>query len=138
MIFHLDGSIPSFCFINFRWVSPVIYCLKDRISPHNQRFLSDLRFHPQALSVNVGNPCGFPSPRSKGPQRAKPFRASATTLKFRVSSPLLAKLHRARELENFNFNLSGSDPVVANRAGVILPYDFFLSTKKCTHVRKKS
>ena len=91
---------------------------------------SDLRFHPQALSVNVGNPCGFPSPRSKGPQRAKPFRASAITLKFRVPSPLLAKLQRARELENFNFNLSGSDPVVANRAGVIVPQQSFLSTKK--------
>ena len=99
---------------------------------------SDLRFHPQALSVNVGNPCGFPSPRSKGPQRAKPFRASATTLKFRVPSPLLAKLQRARELENFNFNLSGSDPIVANRAGVIVPQQSFLSTKKCTHARKKS
>ena len=99
---------------------------------------SDLCFHSQALSVNVGNPCGFPSPRSKGPQRAKPFRASATTLKFRVPSPLLAKLQRARELENFNFNLSGSDPVVANRAGVIVPQQSFLSTKKCPHARKKS
>src|SRR5258705_10525995 len=25
---------------------------------------SDLRFHPQALSVNVGNPCESPSPKS--------------------------------------------------------------------------
>ena len=92
---------------------------------------SDLCFHPQALSVNVGNPCESPSPKSNGPRRAKPFRASATTLKFRVSLTPLAKYQRARELENFNFNLSGSDPVVANQAGVILPYDFFLSTKKC-------
>jgi hypothetical protein len=115
-----------------RWAScGRILCIKITIP-------SDLRFHPQALSVNVGNPCGFPSPRSKGPQRAKPFRASATTLKFRVSSPLLAKLQRARELENFNFNLSGSDPIVANRAGVIVPQQSFLSTKKCTHALKKS
>lgn len=92
---------------------------------------SDLRLHSQALSINVGNPCESPSPKSNGPRRAKPFRASATTLKFRVSLTPLAKYQRARELENFNFNLSGSDPVVANQAGVILPYDFFLSTKKC-------
>src|SRR6266567_8305377 len=26
---------------------------------------SDLRFHPQALSVNVGNPCESPSPKPR-------------------------------------------------------------------------
>ena len=82
---------------------------------------SDLRFHPEALSVNVGNPCESPSPKPKGPRRAKPFRVSAITLKFCISLAPLAKCQRARKLENFNFNLSGSDPVVANRAGVILP-----------------
>lgn len=63
---------------------------------------SDLRFHPQALSVNVGNPCGSPSPRSKGPRRARPFRASATTLKFRtlVSTPCEAStILRTREFQ---------------------------------------
>lgn len=81
---------------------------------------SDLRFHPQALSVNVGNSCELPVAKIRRPRRAKPFRASATTLKFRVPSAPLARRQRDRELENFNFNLSGSDPVVANRAGVIL------------------
>lgn len=92
---------------------------------------SDLHFHPQALSVNVGNPCESPSPKPKGPRRAKLLRVSATTLKFCISSAPLAERQRKRKLENFNFNLSGSDPIVSNRAGVILPYDFFLSTKKC-------
>lgn len=81
---------------------------------------SDLRFHSQALSVNVGNSCELPVAKIRRPWRAKPFRASATTLKFRVPSAPLARHQRDRELENFNFNLSGSDPVVANRAGVIL------------------
>src|SRR5215471_9380470 len=96
---------------------------------------SDLRFHSQALSVNVGNPCESPSPKPKGPRREKPLRASATTLKFCVQSSLLAEFQHDHKLENFNFNLSGSDPIVANRAGVILPYDFFLSTKKCMNDR---
>jgi hypothetical protein len=96
---------------------------------------SDLRFHSQALSVNVGNPCESPSPKPKGPRREKPLRASATTLKFCDPSILLAESQRNHKLENFNFNLSGSDPIVANRAGVILPYEFFLSTKKCINVR---
>jgi hypothetical protein len=92
---------------------------------------SDLYLHPLALSVNVGNPCESPSPKPKGPRRAKPLRASATTLKFCISSTSLAGHQRKRKPENFNFNLSGSDPIVANRAGVILPYEIFLSTKKC-------
>ena len=92
---------------------------------------SDLYLHSQALSVNVGNPCESPSPKPKGPRRAKPLRISATTLKFCIPSAPLAECQRKRKLENFNFNLSGSDPIVANRAGVILPYEFFLSTKKC-------
>ena len=96
---------------------------------------SDLCFHSQALSVNVGNPCESPSPKPKGPRREKPLRASATTLKFCDPSPPLAECQRKHKLENFNFNLSGSDPIVANRAGVILPYEVFLSTKKCINVR---
>jgi hypothetical protein len=96
---------------------------------------SDLRFHSQALSVNVGNPCESPSPKPKGPRRAKPLRISAITLKFCDPSALLAVCQRKHKLENFNFNLSGSDPVVANRAGVILPYEIFLSTKKRIDVR---
>ena len=96
---------------------------------------SDLCFHPQALSVNVGNPCESPSPKPKGPRRAKPLRASAITLKFCSSLAPLARRQRSRKLENFNFNLSGSDPVVANRTGVILPYGFLLSTKKCINDR---
>src|SRR4030095_6187761 len=91
---------------------------------------SDLRFHPQALSVNVGGSCELPVAKIRRPWRAKPLRASATTLKFRVPSKPLAELQQVRELENFNFNLSGSDPIVANRAGVILTYEILLSTKK--------
>ena len=97
---------------------------------------SDLRFHSQALSVNVGNPCELPVAKIRRPWRAKPLRVSATTLKFRVSSEPLAELQRERELENFNFNLSGSDPIVANRAGVILTYEILLSTKKCANAQK--
>ena len=97
---------------------------------------SDLRFRSQALSVNVGNSCELPVAKIRRPWRAKPLRASATTLKFRVSSEPLAEPQRERELENFNFNLSGSDPVVANRAGVILTYEILLSTKKCANARK--
>ena len=97
---------------------------------------SDLRFHPQALSVNVGSSCEFPVAKIRRPWRAKPLRASATTLKFRVPSEPLAGLQQKRKLENFNFNLSGSDPIVANRAGVILTYEILLSTKKCANARK--
>ena len=96
---------------------------------------SDLRFHSQALSVNVGNPCELPVAKIRRPWRAKPFRASATTLKFRFPSTPLAGRQQERELENFNFNLSGSDPIVANRAGVILTYEILLSTKKCVNLR---
>lgn len=96
---------------------------------------SDLRFHSQALSVNVENSCELPVAKIRRPGRAKPLRASATTLKFRVPSEPLAGRQRERELENFNFNLSGSDPIVANRAGVILPYEILLSTKKCANAR---
>jgi hypothetical protein len=97
---------------------------------------SDLRFHPQALSVNVGNSCELPVAKIRRSWRAKPLRVSATTLKFRVPSEPLAGRQRERELENFNFNLSGSDPIVANRAGVILTYEILLSTKKCANARK--
>lgn len=96
---------------------------------------SDLRFHSQALSVNVGNSCEPPVAKIRRPWRAKPLRASATTLKFRVPLAPLAGHQRERELENFNFNLSGSDPVVANRADVILTYEILLSTKKCFNER---
>jgi hypothetical protein len=97
---------------------------------------SDLRFHSQALSVNVGNPCELPVAKIRRSWRAKPLRVSATTLKFRVPSEPLAGRQRERELENFNFNLSGSDPIVANRAGVILTYGILLSTKKCANAQK--
>jgi hypothetical protein len=97
---------------------------------------SDLRFHSQALSVNVGNSCELPVAKIRRSWRAKPLRVSATTLKFRVPWEPLAGPQRRRELENFNFNLSGSDPIVANRAGVILTYEILLSTKKCASARK--
>ena len=97
---------------------------------------SDLRFHSQALSVNVGNSCELPVAKIRRSWRAKPLRVSATTLKFRVPWEPLAESQRRRELENFNFNLSGSDPIVANRAGVILTYEILLSTKKCANARK--
>ena len=47
---------------------------------------SDLRFHSQALSGNVGNSCELPVAKIRGPWRAKPLRVSATTLKFRVAA----------------------------------------------------
>ena len=53
---------------------------------------SDLRFHPQALSVNVGNSCELPVAKIRRSWRAKPLRVSATTLKFRVPSEPLARL----------------------------------------------
>ena len=92
---------------------------------------SDLRFHSQALSVNVGNPCESPSPK---PRRTSACETLAglchhtKVLRF-IGTP--CGMPTRRKLENFNFNLSGSDPVVANRTGVILPYGFLLSTKKC-------
>jgi hypothetical protein len=92
---------------------------------------SDLRFHPQALSVNVGNPCESPSPK---PRRTSACETLAdlchhTEVLHFIGTP--CGVSTRRKLENFNFNLSGSDPVVANRTGVILPYGFLLSTKKC-------
>lgn len=90
---------------------------------------SDLRFHSQALSVNVGNPCESPTPKPKGPRRAKPLRVSAITLKFCISSAPLAERQRKRKPENFNFNLSGSDPIVANRARSYYHTKFFCQQK---------
>lgn len=92
---------------------------------------SDLRFHSQALSVNVGNPCESPSPK---PRRTSACETLAdlchhTEVLHFISTP--CGVSTRRKLKNFNFNLSGSDPIVANRAGVILPYENFLSTKKC-------
>jgi len=96
---------------------------------------SDLRFHSQALSVNVGNPCESPSPT---PRRTPACETLAglchhTEVLHSIGTP--CEMSTKRKLENFNFNLSGSDPVVANRAGVILPYENLLSTKKCVDVR---
>src|SRR5882724_9993022 len=92
---------------------------------------SDLRFHPQALSVNVGNPCESPSPKSRRTWACETLAGLChhTEVLLLVNTP--CGVSTDRKLENFNFNLSGSDPVVANRTGVILPYEFLLSTKKC-------
>ena len=92
---------------------------------------SDLRFHPQALSVNVGNPCESPSPKSRRTLACETLAGLChhTEVLLLVNTP--CGVSTDRKLENFNFNLSGSDPVVANRTGVILPYEFLLSTKKC-------
>jgi hypothetical protein len=92
---------------------------------------SDLRFHPQALSVNVGNPCESPSPKSRRTSACETLAGLChhTEVLLLVNTP--CGVSTDRKLENFNFNLSGSDPVVANRTGVILPYEFLLSTKKC-------
>src|SRR5712692_11513302 len=46
---------------------------------------SDLRFHPQALSVNVENPCGPSFAKARRLRRAKPLRVSAITLEFRLA-----------------------------------------------------
>lgn len=91
---------------------------------------SDLRFHPQALSVNVGNPCESPSPKSRRTLACETLAGlchHTEVLRF-IGTP--CGMSTPHKLENFNFNLSGSDPVVANRTGVILPYGFLLSTKK--------
>jgi hypothetical protein len=92
---------------------------------------SDLRFHPQALSVNVGNPCESPSPKSRRTSACETLAGLChhTEVLHFIGTP--CGMSTRRKLENFNFNLSGSDPVVANRTGVILPYGFLLSTKKC-------
>src|SRR5437899_986857 len=92
---------------------------------------SDLRFHPQALSVNVGNPCESPSPKSRRTSACETLAGlchHTEVLRF-IRTP--CGTSTLRKLVNFYFNLSGSDPVVANRTGVILPYEFLLSTKKC-------
>jgi hypothetical protein len=96
---------------------------------------SDLRFHSQALSVNVRNPCESPSPKSRRTSACETLAGlchHTEVLRF-IGTP--CGISTRRKLENFNFNLSGSDPVVANRTGVILPYEFLLSTKKCVDVR---
>lgn len=49
-------------------------------------------------------------------RRAKRFRASATTLKFRACADASCEAVTPREFIDSDFNLSGSDPVVANRA----------------------
>src|SRR2546427_12422320 len=92
---------------------------------------SDLRFHPQALSVNVGNPCESPSPKSRRTLACETLAGLChhTKVLHFIGAP--CGTSTLRKLENFYFNLSGSDPVVANRTGVILPYEFLLSTKKC-------
>jgi hypothetical protein len=45
---------------------------------------SDLRFHPQALSVNVENSCEPSFAKARRLRRAKPLRVSAITLEFRI------------------------------------------------------
>src|SRR5437867_13342256 len=92
---------------------------------------SDLRFHPQALSVNVGNPCESPSPKLRRTSACATLAGlchHTEVLRF-IGTPCGTSTRH--KLENFNFNLTGSDTVVANRTGVILPYEFLLSTKKC-------
>src|SRR5438477_4871135 len=92
---------------------------------------SDLRFHPQALSVNVGNPCESPSPKSRRTLACETLAGLChhTEVLHFIGAP--CGTSTPCKLENFYFNLSGSDPVVANRTGVILPYEFPLSAKKC-------
>lgn len=93
---------------------------------------SDLRVHPQALSVNVGNPCESPSLKSNGPQRAKPFRASATTLKFRVSLTPLAKYQRTQTRE-FQLQPLGIGPDCCQPSGCDTTIRFFFVNKKMLH-----
>lgn len=121
--------IPSFA-VSEKFADPSVACERKGRAP-KITIPSDLRLHSQALSVNVGNPCESPSPK---PRRTSACETLAglchhtEVLRF-VATP--CGVPPGRKLENFNFNLSGSDPIVANRAGVILPYGIFLSTKKC-------
>jgi len=96
---------------------------------------SDLCLHSQALSVNAGNPCESPSPK---PRRTSTCETLAdlchhTEVLHLISTP--CGVSTKTQTREFQLNLSGSDSIVANRAGVILPYDFFLSTKKCDNDR---
>lgn len=97
---------------------------------------SDLRLHSQALSVNVRNPCEFPSPEIRRPPVCETLSGLGhhTEVSRFIDAPCGAST--MRELENFNFNLSGSHPIVANRACEILSQENFLSRKKC-HSRPK-
>jgi len=92
---------------------------------------SDLRLHSQALSVNVRNPCEFPAPKIRRPPVCETLSGPGhhTEVSRSVNAPCGAST--IRELENFNFNLSGSRPIVANRACEILSQENFLSSKKC-------
>src|SRR5215216_57901 len=60
-----------------------------RITAQKIAIPSDLSVHLRALSENVRNSCESLSPKSKGLWRARPLRASTTTLKFQayVSEP---------------------------------------------------
>ena len=96
---------------------------------------SDLRLRSLALSVMSRILADPLSPKSEDLGARNPCGLLPSHRSFAFSLLPLAEHQRSYELENFNFNLSGSDPVVANRAGVILPYEIFLSTKKCVHER---
>jgi hypothetical protein len=96
---------------------------------------SDLRLHPLALSVNVRTLADPRSPKPEGSGVRNPCGLLPSHRSFTFLPVSLAEHQPSCELEDFNFNLSGSDPIVANRAGVILPYEIFLSTKKRSHER---
>src|SRR5215470_8209533 len=77
---------------------------------------SDLRLPSRTLRVFQRKPCGYSNASILRSQRAKLLRASATTLKFRACIPTPCEAATLHEPVYFDFNLSGSNPVVANRA----------------------
>jgi hypothetical protein len=94
---------------------------------------SDHRLPLRALSVNVRNPCELPSPEIRRPLVCETLAGPGhhTEVSRLINAPCGAPT--LRELKDFNFNLSGSRPIVANRAGQILSQENFLSRKKCVH-----
>jgi hypothetical protein len=81
----------------------------EKISGKNKAIPSDLSVRLPALSVNVGNPCGFPPPESKGPWRLRLFRISATTPKFH------APVNTSCEVSTFRLNQKTSTKTSRDR-----------------------
>ena len=82
------------------------------------------------------NPFSFlaePDPsKPKGPRRLKPFRTPDSTPKFPAHVPASCEASSRTRTSRLQSNLSGSRPIVANRACVILAQEILLSTKKRT------
>jgi hypothetical protein len=89
---------------------------REREYPKKITIPSDLGYPRWAFRVFVRNPCGSPTVRFLRTRRAKLLRVPATTLKFRACLVTSCEVSMLREPIDSSLNLSGSNPVVANRA----------------------